>query len=77
MTQRLQLDFGEPYHGETRSLRIEVTQAGVYLFRLDVSGVSLADTWHLSVEDAMQQAAFEFGVANGCSWKPVAGDESG
>ncbi len=36
--------------------------AGYYLFYLDGDGEVQADTYHDSVEDALDQAEFEFGV---------------
>lgn len=43
-------------------LEIVDEQEGVYLFHYDSDGVCVADTWHQSVEEAKQQAEFEFGV---------------
>jgi hypothetical protein len=40
------------------------------LWRWDANGEFAGDTWHESVEDAMGQAEFEYGVALG-AWRPV------
>ena len=37
------------------------TDSGFYLLHICASG-EVADTWHETVEDAMHQAEFEFGV---------------
>ena len=37
------------------------TDSGFYLLHICASG-EIADTWHETVEDAMHQAEFEFGV---------------
>jgi hypothetical protein len=39
--------------------------SGVYLCHFDKSGNCIADTWHLTVEDAKDQANFEFGILAG------------
>ena len=44
----------------TVSLDIDVGDDGVFLLHRDTSGECIADTWHVSVEDAKQQALFEF-----------------
>jgi hypothetical protein len=33
-----------------------------YLFHLDAEGVCFADTWHQTLDEAKQQASFEFGI---------------
>jgi hypothetical protein len=40
------------------------TAEGVYLLRLDDEGDEITDTWHESVNDAFEQARFEFGIPN-------------
>jgi hypothetical protein len=45
-------------------------EGGIYLFYLDAAAQAVTDTWHLSVEDALRQAEFEY---NGLSWIDVAG----
>ena len=37
-------------------------EAGFYLLYLDETGGEITDTWHESLDDAMHQAEFEFGV---------------
>lgn len=46
----------------TVSLDIDVCDEGVFLLHRDVSGDCIADTWHLSAEEAKQQARLEFSV---------------
>jgi hypothetical protein len=43
------------------ALLIEVEADGVFLFRLSADGQFAGDTWHESVEEAKEQAKFEFG----------------
>ena len=46
--------------------RLRITQhdgeAGCSLLYLDEAGTEITDTWHQSLDDAMDQATFEFGV---------------
>jgi len=42
------------------ALAIVSVEAGVYLFYCDQQWQVLADTWHLSVENAKAQAEFEY-----------------
>jgi len=44
---------------------------GCYLFVLDDAGGVVTDTWHASLEDALNQAAFEY---HGLSWIDVGSD---
>lgn len=37
-------------------------EAGYYLFRLDGEGNAMTDTFHLSIEDALAQAEWEYRV---------------
>ncbi len=41
-----------------------------HLVHLGPDGRSLADTWHASLDEAKNQAEFEFGVI-GEDWKPI------
>jgi hypothetical protein len=44
------------------------TQEGYYLFRCNSSWKEFADTWHETIEDAQDQAEFEYsGIVN--NWK--------
>jgi hypothetical protein len=52
-------------------LEISEEDGAFYLFHLDAEGVCYADTWHQSLEEAKQQAAFEFGIASD-KWTEVA-----
>ena len=74
--RRMKLGPAHPPTGETRhyygtvelpppvELRIaqHVGDDGFYLFYCDETGREQADTYHNSLEAAMQQAEFEFGV---------------
>lgn len=46
--------------------RLEIVQippdSGFYLLYLDENGTELTDTWHESLERALDQASFEFGL---------------
>lgn len=46
----------------TRILRIEEESVGYFLHRFGMDMSHLADTWHQSLEEAMEQAEEEFGV---------------
>ena len=43
-------------------VEISEVDGAYYLFHLDAEGVCFADTWHQTLEEAKQQAAFEFGI---------------
>lgn len=45
------------------ALRIEADEIGYFLFRLSELGDSVADTWHLTLDEAQSQAEFEYSVA--------------
>jgi hypothetical protein len=44
-------------------LTIEESQSGVFLYRFSEIGEFAGDTWHATVEEAKEQATFEFGGA--------------
>jgi hypothetical protein len=44
--------------------------AGYYLFYCDEAGTELTDTYHDSLDQALAQAEWEFGVEPG-EWEPV------
>ena len=46
------------------TVAIEERDGGWFLLYIDENGECLGDTWHLTVEDAKEQAAFEFGIAD-------------
>lgn len=52
--------------------RLEIVQVppdnGYYLLYLDEDGAEMTDTWHESIDRAMDQANFEFGLVPG-EWK--------
>jgi len=54
----------------TRLLMIDETADGIYLPHFDADGSDGADTWHETVDDAREQAAFEFEGLLG-EWDPV------
>ncbi|WP_437751217.1 hypothetical protein [Sorangium sp. So ce1389] len=43
-------------------VEIEEVAGGVQLYRYSSEGVCVADTWHLTVDEAKAQAEFEFGI---------------
>ncbi|WP_437286882.1 hypothetical protein [Sorangium sp. So ce406] len=45
---------------------VEIVQDGevVQLFRYSSEGACVADTWHLTVDEAKAQAEFEFGICD-------------
>jgi len=51
-------------------LLIEEDPSGVFLYRFGQGGDCINDTWHLSVDDAKEQAAFEY-EGNVLNWKEV------
>ena len=53
-----------------RVLVIEEKPDGFFLFRLTADGSVAGDTWHLSLNDAKQQAAYEYGDGLG-EWRQV------
>jgi hypothetical protein len=68
------------YHGNTLlpapyELRIvkylDSNDPGCYLFHCDASGTEFTDTYHETVEDAMSQAEWEFGVKQD-EWEIIA-----
>lgn len=42
--------------------KLDLKSMGIFLYRLNDKGDIIADTWHLTVEEAKEQAAFEYGV---------------
>ncbi len=44
------------------SIEISEVDGAYYLYRLDANGVCIADTWHQSLNEAKEQASFEFGI---------------
>ena len=45
-------------------LEISADDNGVFLIRFDKNGTFCGDTWHQSIDDAKEQASFEFSVAD-------------
>ena len=54
----------------TAALLLEARDDGVFLERFAADGTEINDTWHVSVEDAKEQADFEFGYLLG-DWREV------
>jgi hypothetical protein len=52
---------------------IEEKPDGVFLFRFTAKGEVAGDTWHMTVEEAQEQALYEFGELL-CEWIPVPPD---
>jgi hypothetical protein len=42
---------------------LETTTDGTFLFRYAADGTFAGDTWHIDVDDARDQATYEFGEA--------------
>jgi hypothetical protein len=53
-----------------KTVEVVEQDGALYLLRLDNRGECVADTWHETVEEAKEQAYFEFGVEDG-DWKDV------
>ena len=51
-------------------VEISEEDGAYYLFHLDADGVCFADTWHQSLDEAKEQAAFEFGIESN-DWAEV------
>jgi hypothetical protein len=56
--------------GSPAAVEIHQTDDGVFLYYLDQTGECLTDTWHLTIEAAKKQAAFEFEIREE-DWIPV------
>ncbi len=54
-------------------IALEEKPDGVFLFRFSVEGQVVGDTWHMTVEEAKEQARFEFGDLLS-EWKAVPAD---
>ena len=54
-------------------IAIEEKPDGVFLFRFTADGQVVGDTWHMTVQEAKQQAHFEFGDLLS-DWKSVPAD---
>jgi hypothetical protein len=55
-------------------LSIEVEDDGVFLYRFAADGAFAGDTWHQTVEEAQEQATFEFASAIS-NWIAIPPDE--
>jgi len=56
-----------------RFLTIELTAEGFFLFRFAEDGVFAGDTWHPSIDEAKDQANYEYGIALG-RWLDIPDD---
>lgn len=65
-------DLRQPL-GAAVLLAIEERPDGVFLFRFTANGEAAGDTWHRSVQEAQDQARYEFGDLLP-QWKPVPDD---
>lgn len=87
LTARVRRELGRVVHtvatgsGDDRllptptSLEIVASSGGFLLLRKGVSGKLVADTWHLSEEEAREQAAYEFELEEaGWTRSPGPGD---
>lgn len=54
-------------------LTIEETGEGIFLTRIGIDGSFGGDTWHISIEEAKQQAVYEYGALLS-EWKQVPSD---
>ncbi len=54
-------------------LVIEEKADGIFLYRYASDGSYAGDTWHMNIEEAKQQAAFEFAGVS-IHWNDVPGD---
>jgi hypothetical protein len=68
------LDNGMPVAAERLPdavrLDIEEKDEGVFLYRYDILGQMVSDTWHETIAEAMDQALFEYEVVES-DWRPV------
>jgi len=54
---------GATTHGTDKiatRVEIESSDSGFFLFRYDSAGLCFADTWHLTLQEAKEQAAWEY-----------------
>lgn len=61
--------------GDASFVVIDPSEDGVFLYRYDVHGECVGDTWHASAEDAKHQAAFEFESELG-EWQAVSSESA-
>ncbi len=47
------------------SVEIQEAESGWLLLRIDASGAPITDTWHASLEEAKEQARFEYEIEEG------------
>lgn len=52
------------------SVEIQQTESGWLLLRIDASGDPITDTWHASLQEAKEQARFEYEIEEG-DWEAV------
>jgi hypothetical protein len=51
---------------------VEISQesSGIYLYHFDKGGNCIADTWHMTIDEAKDQANFDFGILAG-DWREI------
>lgn len=57
-------------HPQPKVLLIRANKSGIFLERFTSNGELTGDTWHMSVEDAQEQAQFEYQVPIS-QWKEI------
>ena len=66
--------FGAKPASPASSVEIQEVDEGWLLLRIDASGEPITDTWHASLEEAKEQARFEYEIEDD-DWKAVCGTE--
>jgi hypothetical protein len=61
-----------PHPQHLEIVQIPPDNNGYYLIYLDANGSEMNDTWHESIDQAMDQANYEFGLLPG-EWEPPDG----
>ena len=65
---------GEPVEMEnmpaTKWLEIVEEKSGIFLYHFSADGLCVADTWHLSIQEAMAQAKFELQIET-TDWQEI------
>jgi hypothetical protein len=65
------VDFQQEF-GPAAVLIIEVRQSDIFLYRYDVTGKPVGDTWHQTFDEVQEQAEFEYQVARS-AWHEMPG----
>jgi hypothetical protein len=60
------IEDGEPVPSTLMPLAhcVEIVEDedGIYLYRYDMNGECVGDTWHMTLDEAKEQAEFEFSI---------------